>query len=105
MEPLCYPDRIDIPPDLLAKIREAADEEQRSAVAVLQDAVMGYMQAKRRLQQPSYLRERAAALGLIDGGPSRRLVRRVSEMSDAELDAIGNTAMDPRHNHLDAELK
>ena len=34
-----------------------------------------------------------------------RVVRKVSEMSAAELEAIANTEMDPRHNHLNAELK
>ncbi len=34
-----------------------------------------------------------------------RTVRKVDEMSAAELEAIANTEMDPRHNHLDAELK
>jgi len=31
-------------------------------------------------------------------------VRKVSEMSAAELEAIGNSEMDDRHNPLDAEL-
>jgi prevent-host-death family protein len=34
-----------------------------------------------------------------------RRVFRTEELSDAELQAIANTEMDPRHNHLDAELK
>jgi len=34
-----------------------------------------------------------------------RVVRKVSEMSAAELEAIANTEMDPRHNHLNAELE
>ena len=33
-----------------------------------------------------------------------RSVRKVTEMSAAELEAIGKTEMDPRHNHLDDEL-
>jgi prevent-host-death family protein len=32
-----------------------------------------------------------------------RVVRRTEDLSAAELEAIANTEMDPRHNHLDAE--
>lgn len=41
----------------------------------------------------------------------RRLVRRTrevlraDELTDAELDAIAKTEMDPRHQHLDSELE
>ena len=34
-----------------------------------------------------------------------RVVRQVSEMTSAELEAIGRVEMDPRHTHLDDELK
>jgi prevent-host-death family protein len=34
-----------------------------------------------------------------------RVARKVTEMSAAELEALGNTEMDARHNYLDAELK
>jgi PHD/YefM family antitoxin component YafN of YafNO toxin-antitoxin module len=34
-----------------------------------------------------------------------RVVRKTEDLSAAELEAIANTEMDPRHNHLDAELK
>jgi PHD/YefM family antitoxin component YafN of YafNO toxin-antitoxin module len=34
-----------------------------------------------------------------------RVVRLTEDMSAAEIEAIANTEMDPRHNHLDAELK
>ena len=33
-----------------------------------------------------------------------RVARRTEHLSAAELEAIANTGMDPRHNHLDAEL-
>jgi len=33
-----------------------------------------------------------------------RVARRTEDLSDAELEAIANTEMDPRHDHLDAEL-
>jgi prevent-host-death family protein len=33
-----------------------------------------------------------------------RVVRQTEDLSAAELEAIANTEMDPRHNHLDAEL-
>lgn len=33
-----------------------------------------------------------------------RLVFSTEELSDAELQAISDSEMDPRHNHLDAEL-
>ena len=34
-----------------------------------------------------------------------RVVRRTEDLSIAELKAIANTEMDPRHDHLDAELE
>ena len=34
-----------------------------------------------------------------------RVARKVSEMSAAELEAIANTEMDPRHDHLNTELE
>jgi PHD/YefM family antitoxin component YafN of YafNO toxin-antitoxin module len=34
-----------------------------------------------------------------------RAVRLTEDLSAAELDSIANTEMDPRHNHLDAELE
>jgi PHD/YefM family antitoxin component YafN of YafNO toxin-antitoxin module len=34
-----------------------------------------------------------------------RVVRKVSEMSAAELELIASTEMDPRHDHLNAELE
>jgi PHD/YefM family antitoxin component YafN of YafNO toxin-antitoxin module len=33
-----------------------------------------------------------------------RAACRTEDLSDDELEAIANTEMDPRHNHLDAEL-
>ena len=33
-----------------------------------------------------------------------RVARRTDDLSEAELEAIANTEMDPRHDHLDAEL-
>lgn len=33
-----------------------------------------------------------------------RVVRKTEDLSAAELEAIASTEMDPRHNHLDAEL-
>lgn len=35
----------------------------------------------------------------------RREVLRAGELSDADLDAIAATEMDPRHTHLDDELR
>jgi prevent-host-death family protein len=34
-----------------------------------------------------------------------REVLRVGDLSDADLEAIANTEMDPRHRHLDVELE
>jgi PHD/YefM family antitoxin component YafN of YafNO toxin-antitoxin module len=34
-----------------------------------------------------------------------RVVRLTEDLSEAEIEAIAKTEMDPRHNHLDAELK
>jgi prevent-host-death family protein len=33
-----------------------------------------------------------------------RVVRKTEDLSAAELEAIANTEMDPRHDYLDAEL-
>jgi prevent-host-death family protein len=33
-----------------------------------------------------------------------RTVRKVADMSAADLEAVANTEMDPRHTHLNAEL-
>jgi hypothetical protein len=76
-------DTFAIPPDLLAEIRAAADEEHRPALAVLRDAVNRYVTAKRH----------------------GRTVFRTEALSAAELAAITEGGMDPRHNHLNAELE
>jgi len=93
-----------LPATLLAEINAVADQEHRTAIDVLLDAVHRYMDAKHIREVPAYVQERALALGLTEGGRPRLLVRKVTEMSPAELEAIGNTEMDARHNHLDAEL-
>jgi hypothetical protein len=93
-----------LPAALLAEINAVADLEDRPAPDVLRDAVHRYMDAKHIREVPAYVQERALALGLTEGGLPRRLVRKITEMSPAELEAIGNTEMDARHNHLDAEL-
>lgn len=71
-----------LPPALLAELQAAADQEHRPALAVLEDAVHRYMRERGR----------------------NRIARKVSEMTAAELEAIGKVEMDARHNHLDAEL-
>jgi hypothetical protein len=83
MEADTVPDTLVIPPDLLAEIRAAADEEHRPPLAVLQDAVKRYVTARRRA----------------------RTVFRTEDLSAAELAAITEGGMDARHNHLNAELK
>jgi hypothetical protein len=93
-----------LPSALAAEVEAAAAEECRPVLDVLHDAVKRYMAAKQS-QVPPYVQERAKALGLTGGAGVGRLVRAVSEMSAAELEAIGNSEMDARHNHLDAELK
>jgi hypothetical protein len=93
-----------LPPALAAEVEAAAAEEHRSALDVLQEAVTQYIAAKQR-QVPVYVQERARALGLTGSPGVRRLVRKVSAMSAAELEAIGESEMDARHDHLDAELK
>lgn len=52
-------------------------------------------------------RERLVVLAVDEYERLKRRDRRVfktDELSDAELQAIGASEMDPRHNHLDAEL-
>jgi dihydrodipicolinate synthase/N-acetylneuraminate lyase len=105
MNPETSPDNLAIPPALLAEIQAAAEQEHRPALDVLQDAVHRYIDAKHVRRVPAYVQERARALGLDEGGEPRRLVRKVTEMSAEELEAIGNTEMDARHNYLDAELE
>jgi len=83
MEADAAPDTLSIPPDLLAEIRAAADEEHRPALAVLQDAVTRYVTARRH----------------------GRTVFRTDELSAAELAAMTEGGMDARHNHLNAELE
>jgi dihydrodipicolinate synthase/N-acetylneuraminate lyase len=105
MKPEISPDILAIPPALLAEIEAAAEQERRPALDVLQDAVHRYINAKHVRLVPAYVQERARALGLGEGGEPRRLVRKVTEMSADELEAIGNTEMDARHDHLNAELE
>ena len=104
-----------IPPALLVGIQAAADEEQRPAADVLQDAVTRYLREKRWERTLAYGVERAKALRLTQAdvpcliGESRseqrgRRVFRTEDLTAAELEAIGTTEMDGRHDHLDAEL-
>jgi hypothetical protein len=92
-----------LPSALAAEVEAAAAEEHRPALDGLQDAVKRYIAAKQS-PLPACVQERAQALGLTGGVGVRRLVRKVSEMSAAELEAIGNSEMDARHNPLDADL-
>lgn len=41
----------------------------------------------------------------LDRFKGRRRVLRTQDLSDAELEAIADTEMDPRHNHINAELE
>jgi len=94
-----------LPPALAAEVEAVAAAERRPALDVLKDAVESYMTAKHIQLLPAYVQERARTLGLLEGGMTNRLVRKVSDMSAAELEAIGNIEMDACHNHLDAELE
>ncbi|MBC7637719.1 MAG: type II toxin-antitoxin system Phd/YefM family antitoxin [Acetobacteraceae bacterium] len=52
-------------------------------------------------------RRRLVVLAVEEYERLKRLDRRVfktDDLSDSELQAIGASEMDPRHNHLDAEL-
>jgi len=75
-----------IPPGLAAQIQAAAEEEHRPALDVLRDAMASYLRQS-RLQR--------------DG----RVAFRTEDLSAAELAAITDGGMDPRHNHLNAELE
>jgi hypothetical protein len=80
-------DTLAIPPALLAEIEAQAADEHRSALDVLRDAVQRYVTTKRAQQRHG------------------RVVRKVRDMSAAELAAIAAVEMDPRHDHLDGELR
>ena len=69
-----------IPPALLAEIEAEARKEHRPA---LEDAMHGYLRQKQR----------------------ERRAFRTEDLSEAEIAAIVGGQMDPRHNHLDAELE
>jgi hypothetical protein len=75
-----------IPPALAAQIQAAAEEEHRPAIDVLRDALVRYLRESR---------------------PERhgRVAFKTEDLSAAELDAITEGGMDPRHDHLDAELE
>ncbi|MBV9749681.1 MAG: hypothetical protein JO157_12800 [Acetobacteraceae bacterium] len=74
-----------LPAALIAEINAVAEDEHRPVAAVLEDALKRYVRENR----------------LVEGG---RIARKVSELSEAELEAIANTEMDPRHDDLDSEL-
>lgn len=74
------------PPALVAEIPVAAEDQYRPAPNVVQEAL-----------EPSSKEARAA--------PYRRVVFATKALSDAELAAITEGDMDPRHNHLSVELE
>jgi hypothetical protein len=66
MEADAVPDTLAVPPDLLAEIRAAADEEQRPADDVLRDAVKRYVRDTRWQRTLAKGQARARALGFTE---------------------------------------
>ncbi len=66
MEGDAVPDTLAVPPDLLAEIRAAADEEQRPADDVLRDAVKRYVRDTRWQRTLAKGQARARALGFTE---------------------------------------
>ncbi|HLY54250.1 MAG TPA: hypothetical protein VKS60_01760 [Stellaceae bacterium] len=77
---------LNLSPALLARVKAAADEEERPVEEMLGDALDQYLMQRR-------LRRRG------------RVARLVEALADAELEAIAAAEMDPRHGHLDRELE
>lgn len=82
-----------LPPSLLAEVEAAANEEHRPVADVLRDLVERGLKDRR---------------WEAHAGKEHRRVRTVfktQDLSDDELKALTEGAMDARHNHLDAELQ
>ena len=75
-----------IPPALVAEIQAAADEQHRPASDVVREALERYLKEARPARH-------------------RRAVFKTEDLSDAELAALTEGGMDPRHDHLNAELE
>ena len=75
-----------IPADLSAEIQAAADQEHRPASDIVRDALERYLTETRLARR-------------------RREVFKIEDLSDAELAQITERGMDPRHDHLNAELE
>ena len=71
-----------IPPSLVARIQTAAEEEHRSAIDILRDAMDRYLAAR-----------------------DRREVLRTEELSAADMDSILAGTMDTQYDYLNAELE
>jgi metal-responsive CopG/Arc/MetJ family transcriptional regulator len=66
MKPRAKDNTLTIPPALFAEIQAAAEEEKRSAVEVVSDAIERYIRSRRWERLLAYGRERARALGLTE---------------------------------------
>jgi hypothetical protein len=60
-----------LPPTLMAELQAEAEQEQRSALDVLQDAVTRYVREQRWQRTLAYGRERAASHGLTEADVPR----------------------------------
>jgi hypothetical protein len=92
----------------LHSIDEALDEALRSFASPVQN--LSPSAPRSPAEAADSIRELHEGHVLPEGVTIRDLMtygraREVSDMSPAELEAIGNTEMDARHNHLDAELE
>ena len=71
----------------------------------------GRYQDEAQLHPVAVTRKGREHLVVLSSHEYRRLIRhsrevlRAGDLTDAELDAIAKTEMDPRHQHLDRELE
>jgi hypothetical protein len=84
---------VPIPSALMTEVQAIADEEHRPVPDVLRDLVEHALCERRLKSYAGEVRRKG------------RIARATAEMSAAELQAITSAEMDPRHAHLDAELK
>ena len=71
MEPGDDKDVLSMPPMLLAEIREAADEDQRTTEELVREAIERYLEDRRWQRLLAYGEQQARSLGLTDADVPR----------------------------------
>jgi len=71
MEPGDDKDVLSMPPALLAEIREAADEDQRTTEELVREAIERYLEDRRWQRLLAYGEQQARSLGLTDSDVPR----------------------------------